>query len=391
MTTTGPAPRASHPARPGVPAEQAGAAGSEPRRWVRPRYLHPGAWWLWALGLAVAATRTTNPVLLLLLIAAAGLVVMARRPSAPWATSFRLYLILGAVVVAIRVLFRIVFAGEGTTVLLSLPTLDLGGLVPGLRLLGPVSAEAVLGGAYDGLRLATMLVCVGAANSLADPRRLLAAVPSALYELGTVLVVSVTVFPQLAESLRRVRRARALRAGPRRGRRTLRGIVIPVLTDALDRSLLLAAAMDSRGYGRRGPVPVRTARVTSALLLVGVLALCVGVYAVLDGGIPAAVGTGAIVGGLLVGALGFGVAGRRVRRTRYRPDPWRVRETLVAACGLGVGGILIALAEYAPAPLYPAVAPPALPQLTPLLLAAVVLAALPALLAPPLPPAGAGR
>ena len=29
-----------------------------------PRWLHPGAWWLWALGLATAASRTTNPLLL---------------------------------------------------------------------------------------------------------------------------------------------------------------------------------------------------------------------------------------------------------------------------------------------------------------------------------------
>ena len=27
-----------------------------------PRALHPGAWWLWALGLATAASHTTNPL-----------------------------------------------------------------------------------------------------------------------------------------------------------------------------------------------------------------------------------------------------------------------------------------------------------------------------------------
>ena len=43
-----------------------------------PRNLHPGAWWLWAIGLAAAASRTQNPVPLLIL-AVAGLVVSARR------------------------------------------------------------------------------------------------------------------------------------------------------------------------------------------------------------------------------------------------------------------------------------------------------------------------
>ena len=34
-----------------------------------PRALHPGAWWLWALCMAVAASRTRNPVLLVLILA----------------------------------------------------------------------------------------------------------------------------------------------------------------------------------------------------------------------------------------------------------------------------------------------------------------------------------
>ena len=35
---------------------------------------------------------------------------------------------------------------------------------------------------YDGLRLGTIVVCVGAANSLANPKRLLRSMPPALYE-----------------------------------------------------------------------------------------------------------------------------------------------------------------------------------------------------------------
>ena len=42
-----------------------------------PRALHPGAWWLWALGMAAAASRTTNPLLLGLLLAVVACVVVA--------------------------------------------------------------------------------------------------------------------------------------------------------------------------------------------------------------------------------------------------------------------------------------------------------------------------
>ena len=183
-----------------------------------------------------------------------------------------------------------------------------------------------------------MLICLGAANALADPKRLLKAVPGALYEVGTAVVVALSVAPQLVESVLRVRRARRLRGGRQRGLRALRGIAMPVLVDALDRSLALAAAMDSRGYGRGGGAarPVRLA--TGALLVAGLLGVCVGVYGLLDGTSPGWLGLPMLLLGLLVAGLGLPLAGRRVRRSVYRPDPWRLPETLVAASGLVRGG-----------------------------------------------------
>ena len=63
--------------------------------WHRPRALHPGAWWLWALGLAIAASRTENPLLLLGIVAVTGYVVAARRPSTPWSQAYVAFLRLG--------------------------------------------------------------------------------------------------------------------------------------------------------------------------------------------------------------------------------------------------------------------------------------------------------
>jgi energy-coupling factor transport system permease protein len=224
--------------------------------------------------------------------------------------------------------------------LFTLPRIDLPEMAAGISLLGPVSAEALLAGFYDGLRLATMIVCVGAANALANPKRLLAAVPSALYEAGTVLVVSVSVFPQLAESVGRVRRARALRGGPRGRRHLLRAIIIPVLTDALDRSMLLAASMDSRGYGRIALTDRRSRHLTSTLLIIGLLGVGVGAYGLLDATSPGYLGTPLLIGGIVLGAFGFRLAGDRVRRTRYRPERWGAAEWLVSGCGiLGAVGV----------------------------------------------------
>ncbi|MBO4207959.1 CbiQ family ECF transporter T component [Micromonospora echinofusca] len=355
-----------------------------------PRVLHPGAWWWWALGLATAASRTGNPLLLALLVAAAALVVTRRRGDAPWALAFRMYLLLGAVVVATRVLFRVVLGGgQGEHVLLRLPEIPLPAWAAGIRLFGPVAVEQVLGGLYDGLRLATMLVCLGAANALANPKRLLKAVPGALYAVGTAVVVALSVAPQLVESVQRVRRARRLRGAGGRRMRLLHGVALPVLADALDRSLALAAAMDSRGYGRTAAVPAGARALTGALVLAGLVGVCAGTYGLLDATSPGYLGLPMLVTGLVTAVAGMLLAGRRVHRSRYRPDRWRLPELLVAGCGVLAAGLTTLAVDVHPVLLHPPVSPPTWPELSPLTVAAVAVAVVPAWLAPPPPSAPA--
>ncbi|MFD9738347.1 energy-coupling factor transporter transmembrane component T [Umezawaea sp. NPDC059074] len=348
-----------------------------------PRDLHPAAWWVWALGLAVAATRTTNPWLLLTIVAVAGFVVVARRTEAPWALAFRMYLVLGATIVLIRVFFRLVFGGaEGSTIVLRLPEIPLPEWAAGIRLFGDVSAESLLGGLYDGLRLATMIICLGAANALANPKRLLKAMPPALYEVGTAVIVALSVFPQLAESVQRVRRARKLRGGSGTRLKALHAIVIPVLEDALSRSLQLAASMDSRGYGRAGLVEARARLVTGTVMVVGLIGVCVGVYATLDGSTPRYLAGPVLSAGLVVALIGFRLAGRRVHRTRYRPDRWRLPEVVVAASGIGVATVLFVTSGVDPTNLNPSLIQLSWPLLSWSPLLGVLLGVLPAFLTP---------
>jgi energy-coupling factor transport system permease protein len=305
-----------------------------------PRDLHPVAWWLWAIGLATAASFTTNPLVLLLLIGVAWLVVVLRRSDQPWGQSFRIYVWLGVAIVVIRVVFRLVFGGwTGGRVLLDLPAIPLPEWVAGFTLLGPVYAEALLFAVYDGLRLATIVICIGAANSLANPKRLLRSVPPALYEIGTALVVAVTMLPQFADSARRVRAAQSLRAGETGRVGRLRRFLVPVLEDALERSLALAAGMDTRGYGRAAGLTRTQRRTTGALMLVGLCGICVGTYAVLDTTVPRLLALPMLVVGVVAAGAGLLSAGRRVERTRYRPDPWRWPELAVAASGVAVGAV----------------------------------------------------
>lgn len=350
------------------------------------RWLHPGAWWLWALGLAAAASRTTNPLLLLLLVGAAAVVVQARRPDAPWGRSFGFFLRLGVVVVVVRVAVQLLFgAAVGTTTLLGLPGVDLPDWMAGVRIGGDITLESLLMALYDGLRLATILICVGAANSLASPTRLLKSVPAALYELGVSVVVALTFTPQLVSDVDRLRTSRRLRGRSTSGPRAIAGAAIPVLEGALERSVMLAAAMDSRGYGRRGAVPASRRRTASTLLLGGLAAACVGAYGLVSAGAPALLGLPMLALGVGVAVAGVVLSGRASVRTRYRPDPWRAPEWLVSAAGVLVAGVFAGAAWLGVDGMTTPFDPPAWPQLPPAALVAIAIAATPALTAPPLP------
>ena len=76
-------------------------------------------------------------------------------------------------------------------------------------------------------------------------------------------------------------------------------------------------------------------------------------------------------------------AGRRVRRTVYRPDPWAIDEWAVSACGVAAAVTLIVVGSIDPAGLHPSLTPLAWPTVSWAAVAGIAIGALPAWLAPP--------
>ena len=346
------------------------------------RPLHPGAWWAWALLLATAATRTTNPLLLGLLLAVVGYVVAARRAQ-HGGRAFGFFVRLAAFVLLLRLVFEAIF---GSTlpgdVIVRLPSIPLPSALAGLRIGGPITEQAMLTATYGGLQLACLLICLGAANSLASPRRLLRALPGALYEVGVAVTVALSFAPQLVHASVRVRRARRLRGTSTYGLRGWIGIALPVLEDALERSIELAAAMDSRGFGRRGPVSPRRRRFTTAAVLVGLLAVATAMYGLLDAGSPTIIGLPLLVGGSVIAVLAVVAGGHAVVRSKYRPDSWGKAEWAAVASGAAaVVGVILA-GKLHPGSLHTSTYPIVAPALPWPAAVGIMLALLPAWLLP---------
>ena len=118
---------------------------------------------------------------------------------------------------------------------------------------------------------------------------------------------------------------------------------MPVLHDTLDRSFQLRGG---DGLARLRPHGVGSAevrRTTTALLLAGLLGLCCGLYGVLDASTPRLLGAPMLGAGIALAAAGLMLGGRRVHRTRYRPDPWAFPEWATALSGVAAAvGMIVA-------------------------------------------------
>lgn len=209
--------------------------------------------------------------------------------------------------------------------------------------------------------------------------------PAALYEVGVSIVVALTFTPQVVGDVDRLRTARRLRGRSTRGPAAIAAAALPVLENALERSVQLAASMDARGYGRRADSSAIARRLPAGLLLTGLVFACIGAYGVvsLDTASPLGVPTMAI--GVVAAVVGLALAGRTRLRTRYRPDRWALPEWCIAGTGIATATCFVCAGFSGMTALHPSTDPPELPTLPLVLLLAVLVAMAPAAIAPRVP------
>ena len=135
----------------------------------------------------------------------------------------RQYLLLALFVVLVRVAFRLIFGG--------------------------FSLEGATLAAIEGGKLALWVLGFGVLNILVDFRTLLKKSPKFLRPINTALGIALSLAPEVAQSISRVKRASSWRAH-RRGIRFVRSVIVPVVSNAIDQSITLAESMESRGFGK---------------------------------------------------------------------------------------------------------------------------------------------
>ena len=212
--------------------------------------LHPFTWWIWAIGLAIAIVRFDSTWFSLSCVGVVMVVVYSFREDAPWAKSFEWTLKLALWILGVRTFVGIAIGVPiPGTELFKLPVLPLPSWMPGIRIGGAVTWERLSSSLVEGVLICSIILIFGAAASLTSPHRLLRVLPIYIYEFAVAVVIATSVLPQLVGSVKRIRMAQRLRGQNTRGFTSWKRVAIPLLEESLARSLDLAAAMDSRGYG----------------------------------------------------------------------------------------------------------------------------------------------
>jgi energy-coupling factor transporter transmembrane protein EcfT len=212
---------------------------------------HPLTWWLGAIATAIAVSLTHNIVFNLAVVGGMSLIVYLSTKGAvdrtPWSGGLWFALKIAAIIIVIRTFIGIAIGVPvpGNT-LFELPILYLPEWMAGIRIGGAITQERLVFALTEGVQIATLICIFAAATSLTSPHRLLRQMPVFIYEFGVALVIATSVLPQLVSSAKRIKTAQRMRGIHRS---SWSGVALPLLEESLARSLDLAAAMDSRGYG----------------------------------------------------------------------------------------------------------------------------------------------
>ncbi len=211
---------------------------------------HPLFYWLWALILLVILLFSKSALISLSISIGAVALVLMKRSNTYWYQSFRWSIRLAALAftlrMAIGVIIGVPMPGQ---VLFTIPSITLPDLFVGIRLGGDVTSQRLTTAFDEAILLVALILIFAAASALSNPHEFLRVLPRKYYGIGLATVIASSVAPQSARSIERVRAARRLRGESSTGIASYTKVGIPVLEESLERSIDLAASLESRGYG----------------------------------------------------------------------------------------------------------------------------------------------
>jgi len=286
---------------------------------------HTITWLVWLCAAALLTLSNQQPLQSVLLILATGTVFDIASRRHPLGKSWGTFLRVGIWAWLLTSAFNLLSTHAGQIVLFSLPkTWPLIG--------GPITLEALLYGLANGASLFAVLLVFATFNLVINQHRLLRWIPGGLFQAGLVTSIALTFVPQMVGGLRDIREAQRVRGHKVRGIRSLVPLFVPLITTGLERSLTLAESMEARGFGGIvAEYPATSHRMVHLISLLGLLASLAGLVWRTLRPTEQWPGFALLSLGLILMVATLYLQSKRVKRTQYRRELWRRRDTLVTA------------------------------------------------------------
>lgn len=219
---------------------------------------------MWSLGGLVVALSTTNPIYrLVVALIAVNVLRTWSQPAQDLRFLFRLIIVsaIGAV------LLNFVVGHLGDTAIFRLPA---DWPVIG----GPWTLESIAYGLDTAAGLAAAVLVVAPLSYVIEPHELVDALPKPVERAGIVVAAALNLVPGIGRSFTQIRDAQTMRGWHPAGLRSWSAVLVPVTITAVEGSLELAEAMESRAFGSGSRSRYAPSRSTSWDTVIVAASLC---------------------------------------------------------------------------------------------------------------------
>jgi energy-coupling factor transport system permease protein len=287
-------------------------------------------WIIWLIATLGALSSTRNPLHLLLLLLILGLMLKMSKTSTKSGDSYLIsFFPLVIAMVTMATVFNALVSHVGSTVLITIP-----GHVTLIS--GPITLEAVIYGATNGLVLSGIFIAFSIFNQSLSVKTIIRLIPKAFYPLALIISIAINFLPTIKRRIEEIRQAQAIRGNQVRRIKDYASLFLPLLVDSLERSMQLAEAMTARGFIPQNPQRVS---IYHRPVIFGGLAIFVfGWIMQLIGGNRYA-GTISLSGVIII--LGwFWWISRSIPQSEYKRESWNLYDGIIS------GVVVLALCTY---------------------------------------------
>ncbi|MBA2468147.1 MAG: energy-coupling factor transporter transmembrane protein EcfT [Chloroflexia bacterium] len=295
------------------------------------------AWLGWGLATMTPLLLSRNPWVLIQVLVIVAVVRAVWHPATA-GRDMAWFLKIAAAFVTVSVAFNVLTVHAGDRIISELP-------VSWPVVGGILTWNALVYGILGGIALFTLVLTGITASSLISWIDLFHVMPRRLAPIAVTGSVAWAFLPQTAIAWRQIREAQVMRGHRFRRARDFIPIVVPLLAGGLDRSLAMAEALESRGFGVSPDARPKSANrwrnvASSSGLIVGLVGLAVASYCLAVGQATWAI-VAATLGIVALVLAARATPDRSMARTRYRELTWTRANSLVSGASLIVMAMVI--------------------------------------------------